>query len=171
MGRFLDRLTRGMALVSGGFLILVMLIMFIDVIGRYFLNAPLTYSVELVELAMGLFVMFGMAQCTLHRGHISVDLLSERIVGRMLDRLFNIIAAVAGAIFMGLIAWRLLMHAIRVYEDGIFTQVLEFPSYPVVFLMFAAGVVSALVALALVIWPSAGIGHRIGSDDPQTWGE
>jgi TRAP-type C4-dicarboxylate transport system permease small subunit len=58
----------------------VMMITFVDVVGRYFFNAPITFAVELIQLGVGLLVLFGLALTTLERGHIAVDIL-ETVAG------------------------------------------------------------------------------------------
>jgi TRAP-type C4-dicarboxylate transport system permease small subunit len=170
MEKLMVRIARAMALIAGLFLLIIMSIMVVDVVGRYFLNAPLTYSVELVELGMGLFVLFGLAETTLRRGHISVDILNVGIIGPIADKAFRIVADFAGIVFMGVIAWRLLLHGFRVYDDGLFTQVLELPTFPVVFLMFGAAVVATATAVVLLIKPNPSYALQNQNEQNQSTG-
>jgi TRAP-type C4-dicarboxylate transport system permease small subunit len=129
-----------------------MLITFIDVVGRYFFDAPLTFAVELTELGMGLLVFFGLAVTTLNRGHISVDLVSGMVSTRIHTLLIRI-AAVSGFIFMGLVAWRLWDRAANFMSDGLATQVLFLSVYPVVFVMAVSSAFAALIVLMQVFQP------------------
>lgn len=133
----------------------VMAITFFDVVGRYFFNAPMTFGVELIQLGMGLLVLFGLAITTLQRGHIAVDIL-ENLAPASLTKLFAALAALCGLAFVGLIAWRLWDRAFKFMSDGLATDILFLPVWPVVMLMAFAASVAAVVALVQVLNPSMG---------------
>ncbi|MFK7874591.1 MAG: TRAP transporter small permease [Paracoccaceae bacterium] len=133
----------------------IMAVTFVDVVGRYFFNAPITFAVELIQLGMGLLVLFGLAITTLQRGHIAVDIV-ETLVPASFGKLFAAIAALCGLVFIGLIAWRLWDRAFKFMDDGLATDVLFLPVWPVVLLMALGASVAALVALIQVIHPSTG---------------
>lgn len=136
-------------------LVLVMMVTFVDVVGRYFFNAPITFAVELIQLGMGLLVLFGLAITTLERGHIAVDII-DTLVPRMVQRLLGAIASFGGALFISLIAWRLWDRGFNFLGDGLATDVLFLPVWPVVMLMALAASIAALVALMQVIAPHKG---------------
>ncbi|MFK7835041.1 MAG: TRAP transporter small permease [Sulfitobacter sp.] len=133
----------------------VMLITFVDVVGRYFFNAPVTFAVELIQLGMGLLVLFGLAITTLERGHIAVDILDTVVPGG-LRKLFAVAAALSGVVFISLIAWRLWDRGANFLGDGLATDVLFLPVWPVVMLMAFAATAAAVVALIQVIFPDVG---------------
>lgn len=153
MEKFFQRVAYRLALAAGAVLLVVMAVSFVDVVGRYFLGLPLTFAVEATELGMGIVITFGMALTTLRGGHISVDLLSRRIVGRWIDAFMQVLSALTALIFMGLVGWQLILRAIRVHGDGLRTQVLDLPVFPVVYVMSAAGVAASVVALYMVARP------------------
>jgi TRAP-type C4-dicarboxylate transport system permease small subunit len=139
-----------MAVAAAFFLVFLMLVTFVDVLGRYAFNAPLVFAVEVIELGMGLVIGFGLAATTLSGGHISVDLVSAaapKAVRALLMRL----SALVGLIFFGLVAWRLWDRATNFLSDGLETQVLGLPVWPVVMVMAAATLVAALVAAHLLV--------------------
>lgn len=142
-----------------GFACLVLLgimgVTFVDVVGRYFFNAPITFAVELIQLGMGLLVLFGLAITTLERGHIAVDI-ADGIVSSTIARLFAGVAALCGLAFIGLIAWRLWDRAFKFMDDGLATDVLFLPVWPVVILMAFAASAATIVALVQVFIPSMG---------------
>ena len=148
--RHLARWLSGIACIE---LLFIMVVTFVDVVGRFFFNAPLTFAVELVQLGMGLLVMFGLATTTLKRGHISVDLVEGLVQGRG-KFLLTIIAAVCGLAFIALMAWRLWDRGLNFMSDGLATQVLFLPVYPVVLLMAIAAAIAAVIAALQVIKPS-----------------
>ncbi|MFZ7092209.1 TRAP transporter small permease [Primorskyibacter sp. 2E233] len=155
MQSFIRRLSYGMAYLSGGLLLLVAGIMFVDVIGRYVFNAPLTFSVELVQLLMGLAIAFGLALTTLRREHIRVDLVTQ-ISPPWLRRVLDLLADLAGLMFFGLVAWKMFDKALQTMSDGLFTQILSLPVYPVVTVMCLAAAIAFVVAALLILRPQAG---------------
>ncbi len=133
----------------------IMAITFVDVVGRYFFNAPITFAVELIQLGMGLLVLFGLATTTLQRGHIAVDII-ENLVPESIAKLFAAIAALCGLTFIGLLAWRLWDRSFKFMDDGLATDVLFLPVWPVVVLMSVAASLAAIVAFLQVLKPGMG---------------
>lgn len=150
----LERLSNILAAVACAALVAVMLVTFVDVIGRYFFAAPLTYAVELIRLGVGVAVLGGLAMTTLQRGHIAVDLV-ERLVPQTIQRLLVALAGMCGAVFIGLIAWQLFNRAMDFRAQGLATDILFLPVWPVVLFMSLAATVAALVALWQVMRPAA----------------
>lgn len=148
----LSRIFAGIACIS---LIAVMLITFLDVVGRYFFNAPLTFAVELIQLGVGLIVLFGLAATTLERGHIAVDLI-EGVISRGAHIIVAAIAGLCGAVFMALMAWRLWDRGVTFRGDGLATDILFLPVWPVVLLMSVAAALAAVVALVQIVKPGFG---------------
>lgn len=154
MENFARKLAYAAATAAGICLLTLMLITFVDVIGRYFFNSALPFAVELIQLGMGLLVFLGLAMTTLEKGHISVDLLSASVspfVGKILAWL----AAVSGALFFGLVSWQLFVRAAAFKSDGLATQVLFLPVYPVAFVMAFASVFVTLICLYQIFRPDA----------------
>lgn len=147
LNRVADWLAAGACIV----LVVVMLITFVDVMGRYFFSAPLTFAVEIVELGMGLIVLFGLAVTTLNRGHIAVDLLSGALPP-LGNQALKLLASFCGLLFIGLMAWRLFDRALNFMNDGLATQILYLPVFPIVFLMSAAALVAAMIAFVQTIF-------------------
>ncbi len=154
MQSVLKHIAERMAGVASICLLFLMLVTFFDVVGRYFFNAPLTFAVELIELGMGLMVFFGLAITTLNRGHIAVDLIGSAVSDRV-NRILLRLASVAGVTFIALIAWRLWDRAANFFNDGLATQVLFLPVYPVVFIMAIAAALATLIALFQLVRPQA----------------
>jgi len=148
-----------MAGAASLFLLGLMLITFTDVVGRYFFDAPLVFTVEIVELGMGLMILFGLALTTLKRGHIAVDLISGLVSGRLRVWLISF-STLTTVIFIGLMTWRLWDRAANFWDDGLATQILFLPVAPVVFLMAVAGGVTTLFAVYLLFHPSSYTGDN-----------
>lgn len=153
MKSLITKTSNYMAFIASMALVFLMVITFVDVVGRFFFNAPLTFAVEVIELGMGILVFFGMAITTLRGGHITVDLLSTA-VSAPFRRALTMLSSITAILFFGVVTWRLFDRADNFMDDGLFTQLLSIPVYPVVFAMcFAAGV-STLVAVYIVLHPT-----------------
>ena len=135
-----------MALFSGACLLVIMLIMFVDVIGRYLFGMPLTFSVELVELLMGCVITFSLAYTTIVRGHIQVDILNQ-FIGQMPKQVLLILTDFATMCFLLAASWQLLRKAKSNMSDGSYTQILEWSAHPWLYLMSAAVFFSVLVVM------------------------
>ena len=105
----LDRVLRGMALLSGVILTALMLFTVIDVVLRYFFNAPFRGSLEATEFAMALIVFLSLAYCGWTGGHIAVDLL-ERQLSRPSLRLLPAAMTFVGGCLFALIAWQMVIE-------------------------------------------------------------
>ncbi len=154
MKLLINRISNWMAGAASVFLLGLMLITFADVVGRYFFDAPLVFTVEIIELGMGLMIFFGLALTTLQRGHIAVDLITG-ITPEKLRILLVSFATLVTVIFMGLVTWRLWDRAENFWSDGLATQILFLPVAPVVFLMAIAGGVTTVFAVYLLFHPSS----------------
>lgn len=153
MGSFLKRVSTALAAFACLILMLIMLTTFVDVVGRYFFNSPVTFAVEIIQLGMGLLVLFGLAITTLERGHIAVDII-ETLVPRVISKILTAIAALSGVVFISLIAWRLWDRGMKFMGDGLATDILFLPVWPVVLLMALAAGIAAVVAIAQLLIPA-----------------
>lgn len=98
-----DGLTRLSALIGTIGLLVEVVVILIDVVGRFF-GHPLTGAQDISQMGMAIIVFGGMALCDKVGGHISVDLL-ENSMPHWLVRLGDVVSALLGAvIFLG-IAW------------------------------------------------------------------
>ena len=145
----MTKISSFLALISGAMLLVIMTLMFIDVMGRYLFSAPLTFAVEAVELLMGVSIAFGLALTTLNRGHITVDFLTH-VNSRPLQKVLSLFANLLTLVFFAFAAWQLLRKTISNYDDGFYTQILEFPIYPATFLMFTGFTFTTLVVVYML---------------------
>ena len=150
MKSFFGRIATWMIAGASICLVFLMLITFVDVVGRYFFSAPLTFSVEVIQLAMGLMIFLGLAVTTLELRHISVDVIIT-LIPRFLRSLLGGFSAIASTIFFALVAWQLWLRAQSFMYDGLATQVLFLPVYPVVFAMALAASFVAVISFYQLI--------------------
>ncbi|MEQ9331365.1 TRAP transporter small permease [Thalassobaculum sp.] len=136
-------------LVAAVLLFAMMLVTFVDVVGRYFFGRSLNGAYELTEVLLGLIVFAGLPIVTRRGEHVTVDLLTTRLPAlprRALARL----AAAATALVLAVLAWRLGSTARDLLGYGDATVFLGIPLGPVAGAMAAlaaAGAVAALVRM------------------------
>ncbi len=164
MEKLIHRMSNALAAVACVCLVVLMLVTFIDVIGRYLFNSPITYSVELIELGMGLTVCFGLAATTLKKAHIAVDMLVA-VMPQFLKFVFESIASMGIILVLALMAWRLFERANGFASDGLETSVLGMPVAPVVYCMAFASAVAACIAFLQLVKPSISSASNSGIRD------
>ena len=124
--RWLERLTRSVALAGGLLLVGVMGMTVVSVLGRYLFNAPLPGDYEITELAIGIAAFAFFPYCHISNANIVVELFTGRMPARWkaaLDAVHN----VTFAIVAGLIAWRLFIGGMHKFADGETTMFLGIP--------------------------------------------
>ena len=122
----------------------------VDVIGRYFFNAPVVGAVELVRICMAGIIFFSLPALFFKEDHIIVDLIPFFRSG-MLAWLLNIII-ICVSIFVALtIADRVFDYAIRAFEDEDVTEYLSIPRYIVVSFITLSIYSSALFAMVRIL--------------------
>ena len=131
----------------------IILIVFVDVCGRYLLNKPLVGSYELVEQAMitlgGLAIMYAAVK----GGHVAVDILVARFTARaqvLMQRIFSL---------LGSVTWIIIAYG--VYRDACSAMkssqtMVSFPSVslaPFLFLLAAGLFLCSLTLLLQALHP------------------
>jgi TRAP-type C4-dicarboxylate transport system permease small subunit len=146
--RLLRRADRVLGMIAALTLTAMVLLTCVDVVGRYFFNQPLTGAFELTEHAMGALVFSSLPLVALRRQHVTVDLF-DRLVPMRWKRLQGAIVDLVAAVCTGAIAWRLLVKALEMRENGETTAVLQFVVHPLVFFMATLTFIAVIVMLVL----------------------
>lgn len=98
-----DRLIGLSAAVGSAGLLVVVVVILVDVIGRT-LGSPLYGGQDITMMAMTVLVFAPMALCDRLGGHISVDLF-ERYFPRALNHVIDVVVALLGAVIFAVLAW------------------------------------------------------------------
>lgn len=125
----------------------MMLLTAFDVILRKTINAPILGSYELIQFMMAITVSFGLAYCGLEKGHVTVDLIENRLSKRTRG-ILGIITGFLGLVIAALITWQTCVYVMRQVSTKVVSNVLLIPMYPFVGLV-AFGI--ALYTVVLVI--------------------
>ena len=149
IGQLLDR-----SLGVGASLILFSLVLItcVDVVGRYFLNAPLAGAFEMTEILLAALVFLALPLATERREHVEVDLLNV-VLRPAYQRLLTAFAGLFSAALLATFAWRLFTHASKAAHDGAVTNALEIPLAPFGYLAGASCMVSAFIAFLRGLQP------------------
>lgn len=98
-----DRLIGLSATIGALGLVVEVLVILVDVVGRAF-GHPLYGSQDLITMTMVILVFGAMALCDRGGGHIAVDLF-ERYYPPAMNRMIDILAALIGAVIFFALAW------------------------------------------------------------------
>ena len=143
--KIFDGFLRAMALIAGVILLLLMAFTTLDVVMRYFFNAPFAGSLEATEFSMAIIVFLGIAYCGWTGGHIGVDLLAN-LLERPSMRFVPVLVNLAGATLFAIIAWQTVSETLYAWTQA--TNMLRMPHWPFR-LVVAFG--SGLFAIVLLI--------------------
>jgi TRAP-type C4-dicarboxylate transport system permease small subunit len=133
--------------VGGGCLVAMMFLTASDVALRYFFNKPISGAFDLTEYMMAIVFAFGLPYCAVHKGHIKVEILIDRIPKKAQAIINGIILIISLGLF-SLISWQSLLYGKIQFDTSIVSSVLLIPRYPFVGLLFFgwAGFVVVLLA-------------------------
>src|SRR6266480_2279622 len=126
------RVTLWLARIASVALAIIAVVTFVDVVGRYFFNAPFAFTVELTQLAMAIVVYFGVGLVTHEDAHISADVVTLRLPPR-LRAVFALVTNLLALAFLAILVWRLWAYAEFLYGKGDTTMVWTVPLWPVAF--------------------------------------
>ncbi|MFH1489560.1 MAG: TRAP transporter large permease subunit [Pseudomonadota bacterium] len=156
--KMLENITRSFERVAGpltrfsdsvGRIILGVMVLLItlDVVLRYFFNRPIKGSYELVEFMMVALVFLGLGYTQTKKDHVSVNLLTEKLSANQVRVIQSITHLLSLGVFI-LITWRCIVQAEVLRVNGSTSDVLFIPNYP---FMFVAVFGSALLCFVFLI--------------------
>jgi TRAP-type transport system small permease protein len=137
-----------------------------DVVARKVFNSGFTFTVEMTEMAMALIVFLGVGLVTHQRGHIVVDVVTLRLSERARVWL-GLVTNILSLGFVLLMVWRLWLQAGFIASKGDTTPILNFPLWPIAYLI-AAGSVFLVTGLALHVFDSVDRATNPGKSAPET---
>jgi len=139
-------------LVASVLLFAMMLVTFVDVVGRYLFAHPLPGAFELTQVLLGLIVFAGLPIVTWRSEHVTVDLVTTRLP-TLPRRLLARVATLTTALVLAMLAWRLSSTASDLLGYGDATVFLGIPLGPVAGAMAALAAVAGLAAVVRVVRP------------------
>jgi TRAP-type C4-dicarboxylate transport system permease small subunit len=141
--------------ISSVAIAIMMVLTFVDVIGRYIFHSPVFGAGEMISSLLAIVIFAGLGVTNARDDHIVVELIDSQI-RRMAPRLYDAVIQLFSVLAMGLIAFVLCEHALTSYHQEARTYVLEIP------LFLTTGLV-ALLAFVSTLSMIAGIYLRMQS--------
>ncbi len=145
--RVISRISRVANGAGAGVLVVMMLLIVIDVLLRYFLNRPLKGVFELIEFMVAIVVCLGMAYTGVQKGHVAVELVVSRFSPRVQALIDSFNYLVSTILFL-LISWKSVVYAKVLWVSGLTSAILYVPVYPFVFVL---GLCSGLLGLVFLL--------------------
>lgn len=129
IARLHDHITRFGFYLGGATLCGIVLCFWIEVVARYFFNAPTLWSSSLVAYFLCIAVSLSMPELARTNGHIAINVLPERLSPLMRQRYDRMIALVAGGVCI-VTAWIIVKETLRQFDGGTTTALgLNIPKY------------------------------------------
>lgn len=144
------RLERAAGIVASVLLFALMIITFVDVIGRNFLNRPLPGAPELTQIFLATMVLLMLPSVSWRQDHIAVDIV-DLLKSRLLTVVQQILTAVIGAVLFGVIGWRLWGLGERAGRFNDATVSLYIPLEPIFYCMSILAGATALTFAASLL--------------------
>jgi TRAP-type C4-dicarboxylate transport system permease small subunit len=130
--------------IGASALVVVMLVVLVDVVGRNLLNQPLPWGTELVEVLMAVLIFALYPVLAWRETHITVDLVP---VARSVRGVQRLIARLLGLAVFGVMAWCVARQALRAADYGESSPMLGLPTAWVLWGVSAMATVTALAFL------------------------
>ncbi|WP_422384026.1 TRAP transporter small permease [Roseibium album] len=134
--------------ISGFVILIMMLLTFIDVIGRYLFHSPIFGGTEIISALLALAIFSGLGVINARDDHITVELFEAPIKRVMTPLVYEITIQLFSVFCMGLIALVLFEHAWESYTLNKLTVVLEMPLYYVTASIAVFAVISVVSQIA-----------------------
>lgn len=149
MTQLLKRIEGLLAIASGIALFIMMILTFVDVVGRYGFNHSIFGTAEYIEYLMVVVIFAGVAFISAEDEHIKVEIF-EPWIKKRIPRFQRWSVYVFSLFCYGVVAVQLFRHAIDSFESGKRSAVLDLPLWymPAAAALFSiVGVLLFLVAI------------------------
>lgn len=141
---------RSLGFAAALVMFVMMMITFVDVLGRDLFASPLPGGFEITEFLLASLIFLGLPLITAEAGHVEVDLLSS-ITPEWLKPIQTVFIGLINIIAFGVLTWMMWKFAIRTYQYEDTTAVLEIPYYGLTFLMAVTCTVATAILIILLV--------------------
>ena len=125
-------------------LFVLMLVTFVDVVGRYLFNHPLRGAFEGTELMLLVLIFAGLPLVSHADEHVTMDFIDHMVAARVRAAVVRASHFICAAIFLGL-AWLIWLKAGKISAYGDTTDVLRIAIGPFVYFMALMIALSGLI--------------------------
>ena len=137
--------------ISSVVIFVMMVLTFVDVIGRYVFHSPIFGGTEIISALLALTIFSGLGVINARDEHITVELLDERFRRILTPVVYEIIIQTFSVVAMTLVAAVLFEHAWEAYKVKKLTEVLEMPVFYVSSIVAVFAVVSVVSQITGVV--------------------
>lgn len=145
LDKITSKIVHGMDTIAQWTLVALMGLTVVNIVLRV-LRHPLIGTYEFVSFLAAVAISFTLACCALHRGHIAVTILVNRLSPRS-RAVIEILAGTVSLVFFLFSAWYVAQYATDMVVSGEVSPTTRTPFYP-----FIYGVALSFVALCLVLF-------------------
>jgi TRAP-type C4-dicarboxylate transport system permease small subunit len=143
----LRRISEWIMWLGAGLLILATLMTVTDSFGRYFLNSPITGSIEIARLLLVGIAFAGMVYIASKDGNVKIDILTSHFP-KVVQQALNYIMTFVSAATMAVVSWQLWLAALKAIRTDVASGALHIPYAP---FKFAASIMAGLICLLLLV--------------------
>lgn len=136
-------LARNLNIVSGFCLVAMMLLSCMDIILR-FMRTPISGAYELVSFCSAIMISFAMAQTTIYRAHVSVEVFIYKFPKIMQQGIF-ILTSTVMFLLLATLAFESFVYGNFFKQSGELSSTLQLPFYPILYGMGFAFIVSSFI--------------------------
>jgi TRAP-type C4-dicarboxylate transport system permease small subunit len=142
----------------------MMLLTFIDVVGRYLFNSPLPGAKELTELLLTIVVFGGAPLVTAAKEHITTALFDD-VLTPGVRRLRDVSVSIVGAVACAALGRQMWVQGDLASSLGASTPLLEVPTAPFIYAMAVLSAICALILLVMMAAAATGRPQSPGNRD------
>ncbi|MEO4039988.1 TRAP transporter small permease [Hoeflea sp. CAU 1731] len=147
----LNRIVATLETISSVVIFIMMVLTFVDVVGRYVFHKPIFGGTEIISALLALTIFSGLGVINARDDHITVELFEDIFRRTLSPVVYEVIIQVFSVLVMTLIAAVLFEHAWENYRLDKLTEVLEMPVYYISGTVAIFAVISVLSQIAGVV--------------------
>ena len=161
LSRVLDATVRALETIASAILLVMVLLTFADVVGRYLFASPIFGASEMISSMLAVLIFAGLGVTNSRDDHIVVELFDHKFRS-LSPKYYDLIIQAFSVVTMCIIAFVLAEHAIQALEQKALTYVLELPTWIVTGSVAVLACISVLSLLAGIVLRLKGesIEHR-----------
>ncbi|QGU00408.1 hypothetical protein SYNTR_1814 [Candidatus Syntrophocurvum alkaliphilum] len=131
---FFTKITKGMDLIAGVCVFIIMVVVVANIILRSTINQPILGTYEIVSYLTATAIALSLAYCAIQNGHIAIDYIVNRL-SHHFQRVLNIVINSFSFIFLSIISYQMMIFALSMKSNGIITANAQIPVFPFVFII------------------------------------
>ena len=150
MKKAIHLLTKGLHTVAQVILLMMVLIITFDVLGRWLFNHPIKGTVDVTEIALCMVVFLSIGYAHLEKVHITIDFVVDKLPEKI-QQLFDSVINFVIAVVMGIVTWSLWLNAQRLLSSNTVSSDLNIPIYLISILAAVGTVIFGVIAILIAI--------------------